>query len=119
MGEFKMFGKKFTWEDEPVVVDKDGKPVGKASVGEKIFGAIKTVAKVGVATGVAFGAYKLGEARTTKSKNEEINEINRDRLQLWNDKAELEEKLQAALSPETVDEESETDEDDDEEVVTF
>lgn len=109
----KLFGYEIKKADpEPEVVDKDGNPVNKPSASEKIAGALKTIAKVGVATGVAFGAYKFGEARTTKAKNEEINKINRDRLDLWADKADLEEKLQAALSPETVNEESETDEDD-------
>lgn len=119
----KLFGYEFSAKKvnpEPEVVDADGKVVNKPTAGEKIFGAIKTVAKVGVATGVAFGAYKLGEVRTVKAKNDEINKVNKDRLELWEANAELEEKLQAALSDGKENaEESETDEDDVIEVTTF
>lgn len=114
----KIFGYEIKKADpEPEVVDKDGNPVGKASAGEKIVGVLKTIAKVGVGAGVAFGAYKLGGAHMEKAKNDEINEINKDRLNLWAENADLEEKLQAAISSE--EEESEETDEADIEVGTF
>lgn len=115
----KLFGYEIKKaEPEPEVVDENGKPVGKPKVAEVAIGAVKTVAKIGMITGAAALAYTIGGNKTAKAKDEEIAKINKDRLELWADKADLEEKLQAALSKEDTDA-VETEEDDDTEVVTF
>lgn len=116
----KIFGYEINKaKPEPEVLDKDGNVVNKPSASEKIVGVLKTIAKVGVATGVAFGAYKLGGNRKEKEMNDEINKVNQDRLKLWAENADLEDKLREATSTTESESEETTDEDDDEEVVTF
>ena len=95
------------------VVDKDGNPVNKPTLGEKILNVAVTGLKIVTVGGLTVGAAYLNGKRVGKQKDKVIRDLRETNDQLFKDNCDMAMKLENQ-EEETVDE-SEADEAEEEE----